>query len=94
VGLVLQGSGIASWLLMGTRRVRRRQARLLDPVVAAAQAGAAGHTRLLATDLVSTPTMTRYHRPDCELVAGKDAAPAALREHLAADRQPCGVCSP
>jgi hypothetical protein len=95
VGLVLEGSGIATWLLMGTRRVRSRQAELLGPLLSRHEPDA--HAVVAATDgteLLSTPTMTRYHRPGCELVSGKDAVPATLRKHLAAGRQACGVCRP
>jgi hypothetical protein len=38
--------------------------------------------------------MTRYHRPDCELVVGKEVVTAGRNEHAAQGRRPCAVCEP
>ena len=43
--------------------------------------------------LVAAERMTRYHRPECSLVAGKDVTAATLAEHSAAGRRPCGMCA-
>lgn len=49
-----------------------------------------------ATDdvFVSSVSMTRYHRADCLLVAGKTVARASRRSHEADGRRHCGVCAP
>jgi hypothetical protein len=44
--------------------------------------------------LLSAPTMTRFHRPGCLLVAGKPVAPSSVQTHEMAGRRPCGVCTP
>lgn len=42
--------------------------------------------------LVATATMSRYHRPDCPLAAGKAVAADSRAAHERAGRRPCGVC--
>jgi len=102
-GVVLLGAGNAGWILRGRRAVGARRARLLplEPgaVAAAAPVAAASETAVVAPDpsgarLVSTAAMTRYHRPDCELVVAKAAVAATRDEHVAAGRRACGVCQP
>lgn len=38
--------------------------------------------------------MSRYHRPDCILVAGKAAIAAAPADHVSGGRRPCEICQP
>jgi hypothetical protein len=59
-------------------------------VVTAAHAAVGEATEVL----VASPSMRRYHRPSCPLAAGKDAQAWSLPDHVAARRQPCGVCRP
>lgn len=44
--------------------------------------------------LVSSERMTKYHRPGCQLVAGKAVVAGGRRTHEEAGRRPCGVCEP
>lgn len=42
--------------------------------------------------LVAAATMSRYHRADCPLAAGKPVATDSRAAHERAGRLPCGVC--
>jgi hypothetical protein len=44
------------------------------------------------TTLVSASSMTRYHRPDCPLVSGKEVRPLSEARHRARGRRACHVC--
>jgi len=44
--------------------------------------------------LVAGRAMTRYHRPDCILVHGKNVRAAARALHEKRGRSACGVCRP
>ncbi|HVU72974.1 MAG TPA: hypothetical protein VHE83_08425 [Mycobacteriales bacterium] len=87
---------VMTWLLTAFRAVRVRQSRMVDGIAArlvlddepdAADAAGPG-----AAELVSAPSMTRFHRADCPLVQGRPTTPltAARRARLS----PCGVCRP
>ena len=95
LGVVTAGAGNVTWLLAGRRAIAERrgamQARIaaLAPAVAAPDVAAAADERL-----VSRAGMTRYHRKECPLVAGKTVAGATLARHHKAGRHPCGVCEP
>lgn len=41
---------------------------------------------------VAAPSMSRYHRGDCPLAAGKPVAADSRAAHERAGRRPCGVC--
>ena len=45
-----------------------------------------------ADRLVAAPTMSRYHRVDCPLAAGKATAAGSRADHERAGRRACGVC--
>jgi hypothetical protein len=88
-GVVLAGTAIALWLMVGRRavglRVQGLIGRLAAPPVEA---------RRDSARLVAGPRMTRYHREDCPLVQGKRVRPASAAQHQRAGRLPCGVCAP
>lgn len=44
--------------------------------------------------LVALPSGTRYHRPDCVLVSGRDLSEAARSDHETAGRRACRACLP
>ena len=44
--------------------------------------------------LVAGADMTRFHRADCPLVAGKRVSAAGREAHVRAGRGACGVCLP
>lgn len=43
---------------------------------------------------LTVPGTSRYHRPSCPLVAGKDSDGAVRSVHEQAGRNPCEVCEP
>lgn len=90
-GLVVSGVGVVVFLTAGRRRIGRRRLGLFGNLNgdSAAPAMAGGGS---ATDLMAAPAMTRYHRVDCEFVAGKRVRPASAAEHRRAGRRPCGIC--
>lgn len=93
-GAVIVGTANIVWLLNGVRAVRERRHEILAALLAEASPSEEVPDHLESRDdvLVAAPKMTRYHRADCPLVAGKAAAEAGLRAHRAAGRRPCGVC--
>jgi hypothetical protein len=105
-GVLLLGVGNAQWVLRGRRAVGDRRARLLplggEPIgepaggltPGAGTAGAPPMAPRRAEGVVAGAAMTRYHRPDCELVAGKEVVTAGRNEHAAQGRRPCAVCEP
>ena len=97
--VVFSGSGNAVWLMVGRRAVGMRRTELRARLEALVQVledeGPIAYPEpaLPTRSLVTLPKATRYHRPECPLVAGKAAI-----EWSAADgdvrRNPCGVCLP
>jgi hypothetical protein len=93
-GLVVAGIGVAVWLMTGRRAVGERRRHLLPDVAATLAASAPATVDDDAAEaLVVLPGMTRYHRPTCELMAGKKAMPLGRRRSRRA-LAPCGVCEP
>lgn len=92
-GLIVSGTGIALWLLHGYRAVGERQRLLLAGLETAPPPDTATTGEGDAA-LVSGRGMTRYHRTDCPLVAGKPVRRAARHVHERAGRRPCGMCMP
>jgi hypothetical protein len=92
--LLVSGAGVVLFLTAGRRAIGRRRLGLFGDVVEG-EAVAALATGVAAGDLVSAPTMTKYHRADCSFVAGKAGVVAASAAgHEQAGRRPCGVCLP
>jgi hypothetical protein len=93
--LLVSGAGVVLFLTAGRQAIGRRRLSLfgdlVDDVVAELDPGVA----LSAADLVSAPTMTRYHRADCSFVADKQGLTAGTAvAHEKIGRRPCGVCLP
>ena len=92
-GLLVGALGGIRWLAAVVNAVRIRKAAAVALVRSRfAPAGTAGPAGP-AEGLVATARMTRYHRPGCPLVAGKDVTAATPAEHSSAGRRPCGVCA-
>ena len=92
-GLLVATAGGVGRLAAGMKAVRLRKAAVValvkwrfDSVETTGQAGP-------SNDFVAAARMTRYHRPNCSLVGGKDVSAATLADHAAAGRRPCGVCA-
>ena len=92
-GLLVGTIGGVRWLAAVVKAVRVRKAAAVELVqwrfASAGTTGPAGS----ADGFVAAERMTRYHRPQCSLVAGKTVADATLAEHSAAGRRPCGMCA-
>jgi hypothetical protein len=92
--LLVSGAGVVLFLTAGRREIGRRRLSLFggaEGAVVAVETASA----LSAADLVSAPTMTKYHRADCPFVTGKPGlAGGTAVAHEKAGRRPCGVCLP
>jgi hypothetical protein len=86
---------VALFLTVGRREIGRRRMRLFGDVIVAGGPALALGADVSAADLVSAPTMTRYHRAGCSFVAGKPGLVVATAvNHEKIGRRPCGVCLP
>jgi hypothetical protein len=97
--LILGGLAMVGWLLVGLQRIAALRAPVVEEIrrrkASTVTAPAAVE---VACDLPAgfgvAIGMRHYHRADCILLAGKSATFAAVAEHTAAGRLPCGVCGP
>jgi hypothetical protein len=92
-GLIVLGAGNGLWLLIGRRAVAERRRSLLG-AFAAAPLTASTHRNGAGPKPVWATGMQRYHRPTCQLVAGKATRSSSISAHHRAGRQPCGMCQP
>jgi len=92
--LLIGAVGGVRWLAIGIKAVRVRKASDLAQVRSRLGSAEATGPAGPSDDFVATARMTRYHQPSCSLVTGKHVSAAALSEHSAAGRRPCGVCAP
>jgi len=100
VATVAGGVANVAWIVQGRSAVRRRKATFLRQVAAALPATVAAPQRsdprsslaAMGDGFVAAARMTRYHRPDCPLLDGKDVRPVGGSEQR--DRTACGVCRP
>lgn len=87
--------GQAMFVLDAIRAVRERRLAVMTDI-AALLAYYEQQSETVANEelRLAAPAMVHFHRPSCQLVAGKPTplrAPAG--EHLAAGRSACGVCA-
>lgn len=94
LGAVLSVAAGAFLLLAGRRVVTRRRVAVLGLVPVSIEAADLVSAAASSTSLVGGEGMTKYHRADCPLAAGRDWPDAEAAEHDQAGRQPCGVCRP
>jgi len=91
-GVLVTAGVCGTWVLQGRRAVEHRLAVVLsgaDEIVLDDIAEAAGPERL-----ATAARMTRYHLPDCLLLAGKAVSFETRAAHEQAGLQPCEMCSP
>jgi len=93
-GLLLAGFGNTLWLLRGRRSVADLRTSLLPPTFGTTGEPVDAPVPAEQRQLVSAAGMTRYHRPDCLLAAGKPVVGASRRTHEMAGRLPCRTCRP
>jgi hypothetical protein len=95
LGIAVAGVSNALWLLRGRRNVGLARVLVLPDVP---RRSASAWTERLAEDLENQPVanaaMTRYHRPSCPLVEGKQTTAASRRDHERAGKVPCELCEP
>lgn len=90
-GVIVLGAGNLLWLLRG----KRATGQLRRLVLAAVPVDDESPIDIPRTGpLVAGPDMTRFHRADCPLVAGKRVSAAGREAHVRAGRAACGVCLP
>jgi hypothetical protein len=96
-GVLLLSAGQTQWILAARKRVGERRVRLLPdgrPATVAVPAPARLSAVPALATVVATEAMTRYHRPDCQLVAGKPATSDRRETHEADGRTACTICQP
>ncbi len=96
-GVVAAGAANLRWILSGRRAIGARTGSIV--VDLAEQRSTAARPRAARAapspaELVAGPTMSSFHRPDCQLVAGKPVDAALPEVHVDAGRSPCRVCQP
>lgn len=100
-GVLLATASFALWFLRGRRAIGARRRILIearrsglrtDAVVEVASATLAPRSH--SPVLVAGDGLSRFHRSDCPLAAGRDWPRASATQHQGAGRVACGVCSP
>jgi hypothetical protein len=107
VGLLLVVTGQVAWILAGRRALEHRSRAIcrasddiLSPLLtvtsSATDAGRARAVKSPGPDagLVTAAGLTRYHRVDCLLIAGRDARPADPALIAGRRLRPCSACQP
>lgn len=99
-GIAVLGVGNCIWLLIGRRGVGLRRRIVLRPLAewtrcAEPSSGVLVDTLVWEAErVVWAAGMSHYHRPDCQLVDGKDVVFGTIAQQDLAGRSPCGMCSP
>ena len=93
--LVLSGAGVVLFLTAARREIGRRRLSLFGDLGVVDVAAVDRGVDISAADLVTAPTMTKYHRADCSFVDGKTGLKVASSvDHQKVGKVPCGVCLP
>lgn len=91
-GAVVVAAGAGLWLLSGLGLVsleRRNLKRRLSQTGYIARS-----TTQDAPILMWTPGMSRYHRPNCQMVQRWEVEPLSRARCLELQLKPCGICAP
>jgi hypothetical protein len=97
VALIVAGGGLASWFLVGRRKIRQYRQSLFSEVGAKKATSVTLQVlpALASSDqLVAGDGLSHFHRSDCLMAANRDWASGSRSEHERAQRTPCGVCRP
>lgn len=93
--LLVSGAGVVLFLTAARREIGRRRLSLFGDLGIVDGAPVDRGMDISAADLVTAPTMTKYHRADCSFVDGKAGLKVASSvDHQKVGKQPCGVCLP
>jgi hypothetical protein len=82
--------GCAGWLVAGLRMVGAARAEVMRGLAKPRVPVAV----VASSELVAGPRMTRFHRANCRLIAGKETGVVGDAEIVARRLNPCGVCEP
>jgi hypothetical protein len=99
IALIISLTGVAGWIKVGLRNLRRLE-RLMLGTARAQFAGAASASRrdALAAErsvgLVTVSGTSLFHRGDCLLVSGKSLTTTSREAALAGRLETCGMCEP
>jgi hypothetical protein len=100
VSVLVAAFSMVAWLLFGLRAVglTRHQVaaelRTWDGRATEPPDVERGHADPGSPQLFIASGMTRYHKPDCLLIRGKESRPIDAGEIGASGLRPCGVCNP
>jgi hypothetical protein len=93
--LLVSGAGVVLFLTAARREIGRRRLSLFGDLGIEPRRAPSLGTDIAAADLVSAPTMTKYHRADCSFVDDKAGLKVATAiDHEKIGKRPCGVCLP
>ncbi|HUR74067.1 MAG TPA: hypothetical protein VMZ00_07310 [Sporichthya sp.] len=93
--LIVGGFGMVGWLLRGLVRVatlRRQVLAELDRRRPQPVSAGAAPPLTERQELGTAAGMRRYHRAECQMLAGKDVTFAAAAAHADAGLAPCPIC--
>lgn len=83
------------WLRSGRRAVATHAAAVQTSVASLVNEPPVPPSVVTTGDgLVATGDMRHFHRPDCPIAAGRGWSAEPRRNHEAAGRTPCGICTP
>lgn len=89
--MLLAGWGWTGWMLAGSRALRARERSALARGRRIADARRAAPVAGL---VVTAEGMTRYHRPDCVFVRGREIVAGTAEQQTARGLVACGACRP
>ncbi len=92
VGVLVPAVAGRLWVLRSRRTVQYRVGMILDAADAVPLDVIGQPVR--PHRLVTAAKMSRFHRPECLLVAGKALSDDSLAAHERAGRRPCEMCRP
>lgn len=93
--VLVAGTSIAGWLMVGVRSVHAGSAEVAHVVrsqTVGRRRSAALPRRAVDSGLVTAPTMTKVHRPGCLLVRGKQVVAVSEGEADRSGLIRCGAC--
>jgi hypothetical protein len=93
-GVAIASTGAGLWLIAGFGTVARERRAVIELLRQTRTAAPAAQLDLADDTVVTAPSMTRFHRPDCPLVKGKSVSAATYAAVARRNLQPCGMCQP
>jgi hypothetical protein len=96
--VTVAAASCARWVITGMRSTRWERAQIVR-VINAVWPDKSGGDRTTAVEErygapVAAPTMTRFHRPSCQLAAGKDVTGLTEAQIVDHHLAPCEMCAP